>query len=51
VTALDPTRRFCDLNEELCRRSGLDGQVEVVCGDAQMPVADGERCSARCTGS
>jgi cyclopropane fatty-acyl-phospholipid synthase-like methyltransferase len=51
VTALHPTRRFCDLNEELCRRSGLGGQVEVVCGDAQMPVADGERCSARCTGS
>jgi SAM-dependent methyltransferase len=52
VTALHPTRRFCDLNEELCRRSGLDGQVEVVCGDArQMPVADGERCSARCTGA
>jgi SAM-dependent methyltransferase len=43
VTALDPTRRFCDLNEELCRRSGLDGQVQVVSGDArEMPVADGD---------
>ena len=27
MTALDPTRRFCDLNEELCRRSGLDGHA------------------------
>ena len=43
VTALDPTRRFCDLNEELCRRSRLDDKVEVVCGDArQMPIGDGE---------
>ena len=42
VTALDPTRRFSDLKQELCRRSGLDGQVQVVNGDArQMPVADG----------
>jgi MPBQ/MSBQ methyltransferase len=43
VTALDPTRRFCALNEELCRRSRLDDRVEVLCGDArQMPVGDGE---------
>ena len=43
VTALDPTRRFCDLNEELCRRSRLDDKIEVVCGDARrMPIADGE---------
>jgi SAM-dependent methyltransferase len=42
VTALDPTRRFCDLNEELCRRSRLDDKVEVVCGDARrMPLDDG----------
>jgi SAM-dependent methyltransferase len=42
VTALDPTRRFCDLNEELCRRSRLDDKVEVVCGDARrMPLEDG----------
>jgi SAM-dependent methyltransferase len=42
VTALDPTLRFCDLNEELCRRSGLDGQVQVICADARrMPVGDG----------
>ena len=42
VTALDPTRRFCDLNEELCRRSRLDDKVEVVCGDARrMPIDDG----------
>lgn len=43
VTALDPTRRFCDLNEELCRRSSLDDRVEVVRGDArQMPLDDGQ---------
>ena len=43
VTALDPTRRFCALNEELCRRSRIDDRVEVLCGDArQMPIADGE---------
>jgi ubiquinone/menaquinone biosynthesis C-methylase UbiE len=43
VTALDPTRRFCDLNEELCRRSRLDDKVEVVLGDARsMPIDDGE---------
>src|SRR4051794_19358295 len=43
VTALDPTRRFCDLNEELCRRSRLDDDVEVICGDArQMPIDDGQ---------
>jgi SAM-dependent methyltransferase len=41
VTALDPTRRFCDLNAELCRRTGLDGKVKVVCGDArEMPVTN-----------
>lgn len=43
VTALDPTRRFCDLNEDLCRRSRLDDKVEVICGDArQMPIDDGQ---------
>jgi ubiquinone/menaquinone biosynthesis C-methylase UbiE len=43
VTALDPTHRFCDLNEELSRRSGLEDRVKVVCGDARrMPVGDGE---------
>ncbi len=43
VTVLDPTRRFCDLNEELCRRSRLDDKIEVVCGDARrMPIGDGE---------
>jgi SAM-dependent methyltransferase len=42
VTALDPTRRFCDLNEELCRRTGLGDRVEVVCADARdMPFEDG----------
>lgn len=43
VTALEPTRRFSDLNEELCRRSRLDDKVQVVAGDARrMPVGDGE---------
>jgi SAM-dependent methyltransferase len=43
VTALDPTRRFCDLNDELCRRTRLDDKVEVVCGDARrMPIDDGQ---------
>jgi MPBQ/MSBQ methyltransferase len=43
VTALDPTRRFCELNEELCRRSGLEQLVQVVRGDARrMPAGDGE---------
>jgi SAM-dependent methyltransferase len=43
VTALEPTRRFCDLNKELCRRSRLDDKVEVVCGDARsMPIDDGQ---------
>lgn len=43
VTALDPTRRFCQLNEELCRRSRLDGHVHVVYGDARsMPLGDSE---------
>ena len=41
VTALDPTRRFCQLNEELCRRMGLDGKVDVVCADARaIPLPD-----------
>jgi ubiquinone/menaquinone biosynthesis C-methylase UbiE len=41
VTALEPTKRFCELNQELTRRTGLDGRVEVVRGDArQMPVDD-----------
>jgi MPBQ/MSBQ methyltransferase len=43
VTALDPTRRFCELNEELCRRSRLGDKIDVVCGDArQMPIGRGE---------
>jgi MPBQ/MSBQ methyltransferase len=43
VTALDPTRRFCDLNAELCRRSRLSDNVEVICGDARrMPIDDGQ---------
>jgi len=43
VTALDPTRRFCALNEELCRRTRLDGKVDVVCGDARrMPIGDAQ---------
>jgi SAM-dependent methyltransferase len=43
VTALDPTRRFCELNEELCRRSGLEQLVQVVRGDARrMPARDGK---------
>jgi len=43
VTALDPTRRFCDLNEDLCRRSRLDDTIQVVCGDAgRMPIDDGQ---------
>ena len=43
VTALDPTRRFCNLNEELCRRSRLEDKIEIVCGDArQMPIGEGE---------
>lgn len=41
VTALDPTARFCALNEELCRRSGLEGSVEVVRGDGRrLPFGD-----------
>ena len=43
VTALDPTRRFCQLSEELCRRSRLDAHVHVVYGDARsMPLGDSE---------
>jgi len=43
VTALEPTRRFSDLNEELCRRSKLGDKVQVVSGDARrMPIGDGE---------
>jgi MPBQ/MSBQ methyltransferase len=43
VTALDPTRRFCDLSEDLCRRTRLEDKVEVVCGDARrMPFDDGQ---------
>ena len=43
VTALDPTSRFCGLNEELCRRSGLAERVRVIRGDARrIPVGDGE---------
>lgn len=31
--------RFCDLNQELCRRSGLEDRAQVGCGDARrMPV-------------
>lgn len=42
LTALDPTRRFCELDRELCRRTGLDGRVEVVCGDGRaMPFPGG----------
>jgi ubiquinone/menaquinone biosynthesis C-methylase UbiE len=41
VTALDPTRRFCELNQDLCRRTRLDGKVEVVHGDARaMPLKE-----------
>ena len=41
VTALDPTERFCELDEELCRRSRLADRVEVVCADARkMPLDD-----------
>jgi sarcosine/dimethylglycine N-methyltransferase len=43
VTTLDPTHRFCELNEDLTRRSGLSGQVEVVEGDGRaMPFGDAE---------
>jgi SAM-dependent methyltransferase len=43
VTAVDPTRRFCDLNEELTRRSGLAANVTVVCADGRsLPFGDGE---------
>jgi SAM-dependent methyltransferase len=43
VTALDPTRRFCDLNEDICRRSRLEEDIEIVCADARrMPIGDGE---------
>jgi SAM-dependent methyltransferase len=43
VMALDPTRRFCDLNEELCRRTKLADKIEVVCGDARrMPIDDAQ---------
>jgi ubiquinone/menaquinone biosynthesis C-methylase UbiE len=42
VTALEPTRRFCELNADLCRRTGLAEQIDVVSGDARrMPLADG----------
>jgi SAM-dependent methyltransferase len=42
VTALDPTARFCRLDEELCRRAGLGDRVEVVRGDGRdLPFADG----------
>lgn len=41
VTALDSTRRFCELDEELNRRTGLGERVDVVRGDArQLPFAD-----------
>lgn len=43
VTAVDPTRRFCDLNEELTGRSGLAANVTVVCADGrELPFGDGE---------
>ncbi len=42
VTALDPTERFCRLNETLCQRSSLDDRVTVVCADGRrLPFADG----------
>jgi SAM-dependent methyltransferase len=34
VTAVDPTPRFCHLNEMLTARTGLADRVEVVCGEA-----------------
>ncbi len=41
VTALDPTERFCALNEELNERTGLEAGVEVVRGDARrLPFDD-----------
>ena len=41
VTALDPTERFCALNEELTRRAGLAEAIEVVRGDGRrLPFED-----------
>jgi SAM-dependent methyltransferase len=43
VTALDPTQRFSDLNQQLCRRCGLEQDIEVVRGDARrMPICDAD---------
>jgi SAM-dependent methyltransferase len=42
LSCLDPTARFCDLNEELNRRAGLT-DIEVRRGDARkMPFGDGD---------
>jgi SAM-dependent methyltransferase len=42
VTALDPTARFCALDEELTRRTRLDDRVRVVHGDGRaLPFPDG----------
>jgi sarcosine/dimethylglycine N-methyltransferase len=35
VTALDGTKRFCELNRLLCERTGLAEQISVVDGDAR----------------
>src|SRR3954451_12014830 len=41
VTALDPTERFCALNQVLTERSGLGDRVTIVQGDARgLPFGD-----------
>ena len=39
VTAIDPTPRFCRLNELLTARTGLADRVHVVCGEATAAPA------------
>jgi ubiquinone/menaquinone biosynthesis C-methylase UbiE len=42
VTALDPTERFCALNEAITARTGLADRIQIVRGDArELPFADG----------
>jgi SAM-dependent methyltransferase len=43
VTALDPTRRFCELNQDLCRRSRLSENVDIVHGDGRAIPLNDER--------
>jgi ubiquinone/menaquinone biosynthesis C-methylase UbiE len=49
VTALDPTRRFCELNEDLSRRAGLSEYVDIVHGDGRAIPLDDEQYDVVCT--